>query len=312
MEQPLPPNGACLLGSFNLTKYVYKDPFGKFKFDYAKLSEDIPPIVRMMDNVIDETIYPLEAQEIEAKNKRRMGLGVTGLANAAEVMGYTYGSPEMLNFMEGVMTLVRDASYRTSIQLAKEKGSFPLFNAREYLKGRFIQTLPKDIREGIEKYGIRNSHLLSIAPTGTISLFAGNISSGIEPPFSLKYNRTTIMGDGSRKDWPLYDYAYDKWDVKGKTSTQLTAQEHIDVLCMASRLVDSACSKTCNVGDDVTFEQFKDLYINAYKGGASGCTTFRPSSFEGRGAVLTESKDEEEVGGMCVIDPNTGERSCAD
>lgn len=323
-EQPLPPNGACLLGSFNLTKYIYEvymsniisgevDEVVKV-VDYRQLIEDIPPIVRMMDNVIDETIYPLEVQEKEAKAKRRMGLGVTGLANAAAVLGYDYGSPEMIRFMKEVMTILRDTAYRTSIELAKEKGAFPLFNAEEYLKGEFIQTLPKDIQEDIAKYGIRNSHLLSIAPTGTISLFAGNISSGIEPPFSIKYDRRTIMPDGSIEWWPVYDYAYDVWGVKGKTSGQLTAKEHIDVLVEASKLVDSACSKTCNVGDEVPFEEFKNLYIMAYEGGASGCTTFRPASIATRGSVMKDTTEETPVseGAVCVIDPVTGERSCAD
>lgn len=313
-EQPLPPNGACLLGSFNLTKYVGEEDtpdLGRtIFFDYDRFRADIPPIVRMMDNVIDETVYPLEAQEKEAKNKRRMGLGITGLANTAEVLGYEYGSPDMISFMESVMTILRDEAYRASIELAKEKGPFPMFGP-EYSLGQFIQTLPEDIQDGIATYGIRNSHLLSIAPTGTISLFAGNISSGIEPPFSLQYDRRTIMSDGSIEWWPIYDYAYDQWDIKGKTSADLTAQEHVDVLCAASRLVDSACSKTCNVGNDVSFDDFKDLYISAYNGGASGCTTFRPASIATRGEVMRTTPVAEE-GGVCVIDPITGSRSCAD
>lgn len=315
-EQPLPPNGACLLGSFNLTKYLYfvEEDGGSTKyydFDYTQFIEDIPPIVRMMDNVIDNTVYPLEEQEIEAKNKRRMGLGVTGVANAAEAMRMPYGSAAMIAFMEKVMTVLRDYVYRASVELAKEKGSFPLFDPKKYCSGKFIKTLPDDIRASIELYGIRNSHLLSIAPTGTISLFAGNISSGIEPPFSLKYDRSTVMGDGSIKWWSVYDYAYDQWGIKGRTSDQLTAQEHIDVLCAASRLVDSACSKTCNVGDDVSFEEFKGLYLSAYEGGASGCTTFRPASIKVRGSVLRASESDED-GSACVIDPITGEKSCAD
>tara|TARA_R110000851_G_scaffold115675_1_gene241590 strand:- start:1311 stop:2951 length:1641 start_codon:yes stop_codon:yes gene_type:complete len=315
-EQPLPPNGACLLGSFNLTKYVFITYYGKnripqYHFDSLQLTRDIPPIIRMMDNVVDRTIYPLEAQEIEAKNKRRMGIGVTGLANAAAALGYDYGSKDMLSFMTGVMTILRDEAYLTSIQLAKEKGAFPLFND-EYMNSPFIQTLPEDIQRGIIDNGIRNSHLLSIAPTGTISLFAGNISSGIEPPFSLRYDRRTLMSDSSVEWWPIYDYAYDVWGIKGKTSADLTAQEHIDVLCVASSLVDSACSKTCNVGDDVKFEDFQQLYVNAYKGGASGCTTFRPASIATRGEVMRDTSMTEDDGAVCTINPVTGERSCAD
>lgn len=309
-EQPLPPNGACLLGSFNTTKYVYSSADGLYLFDYERFKSDIAPIVRMMDNVIDETIYPLEDQKIEALNKRRMGLGITGIANTAEVLGYPYGSKGMVKFMKGVMTILRDEAYRTSILLAREKGPFPLFDYA-YCDGEFIQTLPTDIQEDIEAYGIRNSHLLSIAPTGTISLFAGNISSGIEPPFSLRYERRTIMGDGSIEWWPVYDYAFDQWGVKGRTSEELTAQEHIDVLCAASELVDSACSKTCNVGNSVGFVEFQQLYISAYEGGASGCTTFRPASIETRGEVMRNSEVPSE-GGQCIIDPVTGERSCSD
>lgn len=314
-EQPLPPNGACLLGSFNLTKYIYEYEknllnlgVSRYAFDYTQLKHDIAPIVRMMDNVIDETIYPLKDQEIEAKNKRRMGLGITGVANAAEALGFSYGSSEMVEWMKTIMTMLRNECYRASIALAKEKGAFPLFDADAYCAGEFIQTLPEDIRKDIKQHGIRNSHLLSIAPTGTISLFAGNVSSGIEPPFSLEYDRRTIMPDGDIKWWNVMDYAYDKWGIKGKTSDQLTAQEHIDVLNAASALVDSACSKTCNVGDDVTFEDFKNLYVAAYEGGASGCTTFRPASIETRGEVMRVTKED----ATCIIDPVTGERSCAD
>lgn len=315
MEQPLPPNGACLLGSFNLTKYMYRGYLGNTDFNWGKFIGDIPPIIRMMDNVIDETIYPLEAQEKEAKAKRRMGIGITGLANVTDYLGYRYGSPEMLNFTKNVMTVLRDEAYKASVMLAKEKGPFPLFDVAEYDRGEFIQTLPLSIREGIRHFGIRNSHLLSIAPTGTISLFAGNISSGIEPTFAHVQERATIMPEEGRQTWTIYDYAYDQWGVKGVTSGELTAKEHIDVLNLASTLVDSACSKTCNVGDEVTFEQFKDLYLQAYNGGSSGCTTFRPASIATRGEVIRAAKEKGEPvaeGGACFIDPNTGERTCAD
>lgn len=310
-EQPLPPNGACLLGSINLTKLVVFDHVtGQWRFRYERLNEIIPDIVRMMDNVIDETIYPLDAQREEAKNKRRMGLGITGLANTAERLGYPYGSEEMLLFTESVMMLMRDACYRASVELAKEKGPFPLFDADQYLAGEFIQTLPEDLRAEIGVHGIRNSHLLSVAPTGTISLFAGNISSGIEPPFAVQYLRKTIMPDGSTEDWVVMDYAKDQWGIEGKTSGDLSADQHIKVLNMASKYVDSACSKTCNVGNEVNFEEFKNLYMMAYDGGSSGCTTFRPASIEVRGSVMEEIKETE--GEACFIDPNTGELSCAD
>lgn len=289
----------------------YNEEFG-YGFNMTKFEKDIPPIVRMMDNVIDETIYPLTAQEAEAKAKRRMGLGITGLANVTDLLGHRYGSPDMLEFMAIVMTTLRDEVYRASIQLAKEKGSFPLFNAEEYLKSGFMQTMPDDIREEIRTHGIRNSHLLSIAPTGTISLYAGNISSGIEPVFAHVQERATIMPDEGRKTWTIYDYGYDQWGVKGVTSSELTAEEHINVLNLASRLVDSACSKTCNVGDEVSFEDFKELYLKAYDGGSSGCTTFRPASIATRGEVIKAAVEKVDEGAACFIDPNTGMRSCAD
>jgi len=213
--------------------------------------------------------------------------------------------------MRQVMTLLRDTTYIASVSLAIEKGPFPAFDAGHYVSGEFIQTLPEEIQTLIGKHGIRNSHLLSIAPTGTISLYAGNISSGIEPPFALSYNRKVRQDGGSFKTYYVEDYAYSEYGVKGRTSEEISAQDHIKVLCLASELVDSACSKTCNVGDHVTFDEFKDLYIMAYDGGASGCTTFRPSSFEG--AILTRvDPQEEQVGGACFIDPETGERSCSE
>jgi ribonucleoside-diphosphate reductase alpha chain len=318
----LPPNGACLLGSFNLTKYIISENNGydreipqneyvKWAFDYEQFAKDIPPIVRMMDNVIDNTIYPLPEQELEAKAKRRMGIGITGLANTAEVLGLPYGSPEMIDFMKRVMTILRDKAYATSVDMAITKGAFPQFNSNLYPEGSFIATLPREIKENISRYGIRNSHLLSIAPTGTISLFAGNISSGIEPPFALEYERRTIMPDGTIQWWPIYDYAFDQYGVAGLTSGELSAEAHINVLVEASKLVDSACSKTCNVGEQVTFEEFKNLYIMAYNGGASGCTTYRPAAIETRGAVMREAPVAEESM-VCTFDPVTGERSCAD
>ena len=182
-EQPLPPYGACLLGSFNLVKYVDS---GLFNFGLFK--RDIPEVVRMMDNVIDRTIYPLKEQEDESRNKRRMGLGVTSLANAGELLGLQYGSPEFLQWAEKVFACLRDNCYRASSKLAAEKGSFPLYRNKEYLKSNFIRTLPQSVRQEIRKNGIRNSHLTSIAPTGTISLVADNVSSGIEPVFSHSYD----------------------------------------------------------------------------------------------------------------------------
>ncbi len=320
-EQPLPPYGACLLGSWNLVKFIKKDAEGKFVFDYAELARLIPHIVRAMDNVIDRTVYPLPAQEIEAKNKRRMGLGVTGLANAIEALGHPYGSEGFLDWQKNIMEFIRDHTYKASIELAKEKGSFPLFEAKKFLESGFAKILPKFIRDDIRKTGIRNSHLLSIAPTGTISLTADNISSGIEPVFSHFYDRTIQTWEGPIVE-RVEDYGYRVFGVKGVTANELSVFDHVKVLNLASQYVDSACSKTCNVGDDVTWEEFKDVYMQAYEGGASGCTTFRASGK--RYGILnaaavediaekTEEVDDfvnEKEGGACYFDPNTGLRQC--
>lgn len=323
-EQPLPPYGACLLGSFNLVKYIYTDGEGVGKirvFDYESLKHDITPVVRAMDNVIDRTVYPLEEQRLEAQSKRRMGLGVTGVANAGEALGYTYGSPEFLKWLEEVMSVIRDTCYQSSISLALEKGPFPMFIADKYLESGFAKSLSENIRRDIHNYGIRNSHLLSVAPTGTISLSADNVSSGIEPVFSHSYERTIQTFEGPKVE-RVEDYGYRVFGVKGKTANELSVFDHVKVLNTASRFVDSACSKTCNVGEEVTWDQFKDVYMQAYLGGASGCTTFRASGK--RYGILNaaaiedvaeepeveEDKDFVEESGACYYDPSTGLRQC--
>tara|TARA_B100000212_G_scaffold27107_1_gene17957 strand:- start:297 stop:1565 length:1269 start_codon:yes stop_codon:yes gene_type:complete len=315
-EQPLPPYGACLLGSFNLTKYIVEDL--QNTFDFAQFKDDIPKIVRAMDNVIDRTIYPLKQQSDEAKDKRRMGLGVTGLANAGEMLGLPYASDEFMDWAEKVFACLRDNCYKASALLAKEKGPFPLYR-EEYLKSNFIRSLPQSVKKLIREYGIRNSHLTSIAPTGTISLVADNVSGGIEPVFSHYYDRTIQTFEGPKVE-RVEDYAYAK-GVEGKTANETTVQEHLSVLLLAQHYVDSACSKTCNVGDDVGYEEFKQVYVDAWKGGAKGCTTFRLSGK--RYGVLTtveeEKKDtaeiqpiqEEDKVEACFVDPQTGIRECA-
>ena len=317
-EQPLPPYGACLLGSFNLTKYIVEHD-GKYVFNMNMLKEDIPYVVRAMDNVVDRATYPLPQQEKQAKDTRRMGLGVTGVANAIEALGFDFGSDEFIRVLEEIMSTIRDVCYETSIELAKEKGAFPLFK-KDYLTSEFAMTLPTKIRTKIAKYGIRNSHLLSVAPTGTISLSADNVSSGIEPVFSYVTKRTIQTFDGPTEEI-VEDYGYREFGVKGKTADQLSVFDHVRVLNVASQYVDSACSKTCNVGDDVTWEQFKQVYMDAYEGGSSGCTTFRASGkrFGILNAASSENDVEEkpaekdnfiEEGGACYFDPATGLRKC--
>lgn len=323
-EQPLPPYGACLLGSFNLTKYIKywgkdKDWKGYPEFDYDQFKEDIPIVVRAMDNVVDRAIYPLPQQEHEAKSKRRMGLGLTGVANAIECLGHTYGSSGFLTTLENIMKVLRDEAYKTSIELAKEKGAFPLFDVK-LLDSDFAKTLPSDIRDGIYQYGLRNSHLLSIAPTGTISLSADNVSSGIEPVFSWEYDRTIQTFDGPIVE-NVSDYGYRVFGVKGKRANDLSVFDHVAVLNLASKYVDSACSKTCNVGDEVSWEEFKDVYMKAYEGGASGCTTFRASgkrygilnASASEDVAIEESPPKDELvsdGQACYFDPTTGLRTC--
>lgn len=304
-EQPLPPYGACLLGSFNLTKYV--DAADNL-FNFGKFRADIPIVVRAMDNVIDRTIYPLEQQAKEARDKRRMGLGITGLANAAEMCGYPYASAEFMRFAEEVLTELRDGTYNASADLAAEKGTFPLYEWEKYTAGKFFKTLPDWLQRKIESQGIRNSHLTSIAPTGTISLTADNVSSGIEPPFSLYYDRTIQQFDGSQVE-RVEDYAY-RLGVSGRTANEITAQEHLAVLALAQKFVDSAVSKTCNVGDQVTYDEFKTLYYDAWKAGCKGITTFRAAGK--RYGILNEvTNDNNEPGAeACFIDPETGQRSC--
>lgn len=325
-EQPLPPHGACLLGSFNLTKYIKETYVGianvEYEFDYEAFKHDIPIVVRAMDNIIDRGVYPLPEQRLEGINKRRMGLGVTGLANAIEICGHSYGSKEFLSMMESILAVLRDTAYTSSISLAIEKGPFPLFNRSMYIESEFAKTLPPQIRDDIYRYGIRNSHLLSIAPTGTISLSADNVSSGIEPVFSRFYDRTIQTFDGPKVE-RVEDYAYRKYGVLGRTANEISVFEHVNVLTTASHYIDSACSKTCNVGDNISWEDFKDVYMQAYRGGASGCTTFRSSgkrfgilqaaSVEDVAEPKEQPKDDfinEKEGGACYIDPTTGIRTC--
>ena len=321
-EQPLPAYGACLLGSFNLTQYLPEMYEEKREFDFDKFKKDIVHIVRAMDNVIDRTIYPLKAQSDEAKNKRRMGLGVTALANAGEMLGYQYGDEDFMKWSEKVFACLRDHTYKASALLAKEKGAFPLYR-EEYLKSNFIRTLPSSVKKLIREHGIRNSHLTSIAPTGTISLVADNISSGIEPVFSYAYDRTIQTFEGPKIE-KVEDYAYAR-GIKGRDANTITVQEHLAVLLLAQHYIDSACSKTCNVGDEVDYESFKQVYVDAWKGGAKGCTTFRLSgkrfgilNTSSEETVETKEKDtstiensaEEIKAEACFIDPQTGQKEC--
>lgn len=325
-EQPLPPFGACLLGSVNLAAYLQPQPVPrvvvrdgvivgpptKWYFDFDQLVEDLPHIVRGMDNVIDKTIYPIPEQAEEAKKKRRMGIGIMGLANAGEACGYSYGSPSFINFEAQVLATIRDECYRASALLAAEKGPFPLFDQGMYLKGKFIKNLPEDVRHLIAKHGIRNSHLTSIAPTGTISLCADNVSSGIEPVFTYSVERSITLAEG-KTDIVVNDYGVEYLGVQGRLSADVTPQEHVDVLLTAQLFVDSAVSKTCNVTGETPWDDFMGIYSQVHAGGGKGCTTYNRDGK--RKPLLIDAGKKEEttgaVGSTCYIDPASGRRECA-
>jgi len=304
-EQPLPPYGACLLGSFNLVKYINN---GVFNFEL--LESDIPHVVRAMDNVIDRTKYPLEQQEIEAKSKRRMGLGITGLANAFTLCGYRYGSPEAVKLTKKIMRVLTYGAYSASSDLSLEKGSFKLYDAEKYQESGFVSRLPQELRDKIKTQGMRNSHLTSIAPTGTISFTADNISSGIEPVFQHELDRTVQTEDGARVV-RLKDYVYNFFGLRGETTDDLNVEDHLQMQIAVQPFIDSAVSKTINVGGNVTFEEFKDVYMQAWKNKLKGITTFR---LDGKrygilNKIKPANKDEND-GAACFIDPATGSRTC--
>lgn len=320
-EQPLPPNGACLLGSMNCTAYLTGDVPGSMDFDFEQFQRDVAVVVRSTDRIIDRTNYPLPAQEAEAKNKRRMGVGVTGLANTIELMGYKYGTDEYVEMQSKILEALRNAAYRTSIELAKELGPFPLFDADRWLKSGFAFSLPQDIRSDIKKHGLRNGLLLSIAPTGTISFCADNVSSGVEPPFALVSERDVILPEG-KVQMEVTDWAYRTYKFECTTADEITVEDHVKVLCAAQQYVDSSISKTCNVGDQVTFEEFKKVYLMAYENGAKGCTTFRAAGKRYGMMRKVEAPEpekklelvhEEKVieGAACFFDPKTGQKECA-
>ena len=328
-EQPLPPYGACLLGSWNMVKYIVTLPDGSRHLDLEALKADIPGMVRALDNVIDVALYPLPEQEKEAKDKRRMGMGVTGMANAIEALGAPYGSDAYLEYQELILRTIANETYRASAMLAKEKGAFPLWDAEKYMAGMFVNSgvLDDDVLELMSTWGLRNSHLLSIAPTGTISLTADNISSGIEPVFAYMSGRDIINQDGVSKQYvEIPDYGVSVFGVKGVRSDDLAVLDHVKVLCHAQQFVDSSISKTCNVPGDVSFDDFMDVYMTAWKGGAKGCTTFR---LDGKRFGMMRSLDNANGGpaldqvepsslvdaaDVCGYDPNTGKATgpCAD
>jgi ribonucleoside-diphosphate reductase alpha chain len=310
-EQPLPAYGACLLGSINVATLI-RDPFTDHAaLDLAGLERLTATAVRMMDNAIDVSRFPLEAQAHEARAKRRIGLGVTGLADALIFCKMKYGWPRSLELIREWLAALSHAAYRASVELAKEKGPFPLYDRDAYLARPHIQALPPDITEAIAAHGIRNALLTSIAPTGTISLFAGNVSSGIEPVFALGYTRKVLQPDGSRREEQVSDYAVRVFrETFGDdsalpdyfvTSQTLSPSDHLAVQAAAQPFIDSAISKTINVPAAISFEDFEHVYIEAYQSGCKGCTTYRPNDVTG--SVLAVEEPAEEVLAKDAPDP---------
>ncbi len=301
-EQPLPPYGCCCLGSVNLATYVV-DPFTpKARFDFEAFAKVVRVSVRMLDNVLDASVWPLSQQADEARAKRRIGLGFTGLGDALIMLGQRYDTDEARATASRIAGHMRDQAYDASVDLAIEKGRFPLFDAERYLAApRFASRLPEPLRQRIRAHGLRNSHLLSIAPTGTISLaFADNASNGIEPPYSWTYQRKKREADGQHKVYDVEDHAWRLYRQLGGDASQLPPQfvtaleisalDHMRMVAAVAPFVDSAISKTVNVPEDYPYEDFKDLYLEAWKSGLKGITTYRPNSV--LGSVLSVAQPE--------------------
>ena len=305
-EQPLPPYGACLLGSINLARLVSMPFTGMAELDIDQLDQLVATAVRMMDNVVDVSLFPVEQQAIEARAKRRIGLGVTGLADALAMCRIKYGSPEAVAQVSEWMEAIALAAYSASIELAKEKGPFPLFDVDGFLRaGSFAaERLPLEMQDDIRKYGIRNALLTSIAPTGTISLYAGNVSSGIEPIFAYGYTRKVLQADGSKVEEQVVDYAVALYQELHPgtelpeyftTAQELLPDDHLRMQAAAQHWVDSSISKTINVPEDIPFESFRDVYEEAYRLGCKGCTTYRPNDVTGSVLEVTKPAETPEV-----------------
>ncbi|WP_151977076.1 MULTISPECIES: adenosylcobalamin-dependent ribonucleoside-diphosphate reductase [unclassified Roseovarius] len=300
-EQPLPPYGACLLGSINLARLVAEPFAAAARVDEAALDDLVRVAVRMMDNVVDVSGFPLPAQAAEAQAKRRIGLGVTGLADALLMVGLRYGSDAAVQQTEAWLHAIARAAYLASVDLAREKGAFPLFDRDAYLASGTMQTMDADVRAAVAEHGIRNALLTSIAPTGTISLYAGNVSSGIEPVFAYSYTRKVLQKDGSRTEEEVIDYAVQMWrDRMGDAplpehfvnAQTLPPEDHVKMQAAAQKWVDSSISKTINCPEDISFEAFKNVYLQAWDLGCKGCTTYRPNAVTGSVLSVSETTDK--------------------
>ncbi|UAT28894.1 ribonucleotide reductase [Dinoroseobacter phage vB_DshP-R7L] len=324
-EQPLPPYGACLLGSVNLAKHVVFPFTEQADVDMKTLEESVRTGVRLLDSVVETSLFPLEAQKDEARFKRRQGLGVTGLADLLFMTGYRYGSPESLKVTEEIMMNIAIWAYEESIQMAREMGPAPCLQSLEarekFIQSGFMQRMPQFIKDDILEVGIRNSHLLSVAPTGTISMYAGNVSSGGEPIFAPSFWRKVTNDDGTKREEKVYDYAVLKfeehfgdssegkawWDNYMATAQDLTPADHINMQAVLQKWVDSSISKTVNLPREITFEEFKAVYDHAYATGCKGCTTYRPNDVTGS-VLSVETKEEKPDMVKFTVTEEDGER----
>ena len=306
-EQPLPSYGCCDLGPVILTRFV-RHPFhvgGTASFDFDAFEKSVAIQVRALDNVLDVTFWPLEQQREESAAKRRIGVGFTGLGNALNMLCLRYDREEGRQMAARIGERMRNAAYRASIELAREKGPFPKFDAKAYLgSDSFASRLPADIRADIKKHGLRNSHLLSIAPTGTVSLaFADNASNGIEPAFSWTYTRRKRESDGSTSEYVVEDHAYRLYHALHGQDAQLpeyfvsalemSAADHVGMMQAVQPFIDTSISKTVNIPADYPYEDFKDLYHHAWRAGLKGLATYRPNSILGAVLEATPAKKEE-------------------
>lgn len=306
-EIPLPAFGACNLGALNLTQFVNHPFTDSAEIDWKKLENATIIATRFLDNVINVSRYPLRMQKQEEFATRRIGLGITGLGSAFVMMGIHYGSEQSVDLAKQLMKCISLTTWQTSIELARERGSFPVFHPEKYLQGHFVKGLPREIQQGIEKDGIRNSHHNTIAPSGTISLLANNISNGIEPIFSQQYERTIRGITGELKKFVVTDQVLQQWKKLGRDEARppgwqdshtLKPEDHLKMQSAMQPFIDHAISKTINIPEDFPFEKLKDVYTAAYQQGLKGCTIFRPNSITG--SVLKLADYDDDVDHCCV------------
>lgn len=305
-EIPLPAYGACNLGAINLTQYVINPFANNAEVDWGKLEKTAIIATRFLDNVIDVSRFPLKMQKQEAMATRRIGLGITGLGGMFVMLGMRYGSDTSLKMTNRVMKLIAETTWQTSIELAKERGSFPLLQKEKYLQGQFVKQLATDIQKSIALNGVRNSHHNTIAPTGTISLLANNISNGIEPIFSAYYDRTIRSSQGELKKFAVRDYVLNRWQkINSATSLppswtdsqSLAPNDHLQIQAAIQSFIDNAISKTINIPEDFPFEQLNEVYTTAYRLGLKGCTIYRPNPITG--SVLHATEPDDDVDRCC-------------